>query len=135
MTDEEHLEEVDFLLESMARTQPQIDRAYDTLYAAAEAFLAEVERNSNSPRLSTMRQTVEKADRALETYLETQRKNMNSLQDAIDRWKSPGRAYARLKDDAWYLARGYIAWSQEQVDSVDELLRQIEAIDAASRSR
>jgi hypothetical protein len=134
MSDEEHHRQVDFLLDSLWRTQPDLEQKHDAFMEAAQAFCEEAERDRNSRRLPNLRRAVDKAAKAASGVFNQQAKNLDELGAALDAWKSPGRAYVRFRDEA--AALGYFyhdVIEHEIVPWVERTMEVLESYDAAAR--
>jgi hypothetical protein len=133
MTDQERMATVDRLLENIMQTHLELERKMRVYTAAAEAFLAEAERDSRSRRLAALRQAVEKARKAAHSYYERQSKNIHAIEKALKDWKSPGREYMRFVDSARRLAEVYADVGNEMGAEHEWILSAIAEIEAAAR--
>jgi hypothetical protein len=133
MTDQERMAIVDRLLENIMQTHLELERKIRVYTAAAEAFLAEAERDSRSRRLAAQRQAVEKARKAAHSYYERQFKNMRAIEKALKDWKSPGREYTRFVDSAWRLAEAYSDVGDAMGVEHERIQSAIEDIEAAAK--
>jgi hypothetical protein len=133
MSDQEHMATVDRLLETIMQTHLELERRMRLYTAAAEAFLAEAERDSRSRRLAALRQAVEKARKAAHNYYERQLKNMRAIEKALKDWKSPGREYSRFIDSAYRLGNAYAEAGNDMGAEHERIMAAIEDIEAAAR--
>jgi len=130
-TDEQFLEELAFLWNSIVATHPDLSGAYDDLTAAAEAFLSEAEGKADSRRLDRLRQTYERARTRARGYFMTQAKNLSALNNLLREWKSPGRDYVRHVDRARQFHSDYVNAMNESSADIDRIGSAVEDFETA----
>jgi len=133
MSDQENQRQADFLLQSLWESHTDLETAYGAFIDAGEAFLAEAERDPNSRRLDSLRQAFEKAKTRCRVYHQTQAKNIAAMRNLLEHWKSPGKEYARFRDEADRLTSQYVQLCNDMAVEIDRILRAVEDFDAASR--
>jgi hypothetical protein len=107
MNDEEYLQNVDLLLESLWQGHQAMERAHGAFMRAGEAFLAEARRDGNMDRLRAIYRDIEKANKKMVAHNDSQCNRLDALSKLLREWKSPGREYLRFVEQARRLWETY----------------------------
>jgi hypothetical protein len=132
-TDEQFLEEVNFLYDSLASTHPDLLGAYESFIEAGEAFLAEAEGKADPGRLDRLRQTYEKATTRTRAYYMTQVSNLKVLDNVLRSWRSPGRDYQQHVDRARAAHSEYVNAMNASAAEIDRISLAIKDFDTRRR--
>jgi hypothetical protein len=132
-SDEQFLEEVSFLYDSIASTHPDLLGAYESFVEAGEAFLAEAEGKADPGRLDRLRQTYERAKTRTKAYFMTQVRNLKALDNVLRAWRSPGRDYQRHVDQARAAHSEYVNAMNESSAEIDRIGLAVEDFDTRRR--
>jgi hypothetical protein len=132
-TDEQFLEEVAFLYDSIALTHPDLLAEYESFIAAGEAFLAEAEGKADPRRLDRLRQTYERAKTRTRSYFMGQVRNLQALDNVLRAWRSPGRDFQRHLENARAAHSDYVNAMNESSAEIDRIGLAIEDFDTRRR--
>jgi hypothetical protein len=135
MSDEENRREVDSLLGQIVAMHRSVERRSQASLSAAEAFLAEVERDRYSPRLRNLSANYDGVLAMLSAEGQHQAGLILRLDGVLSRWKRPGREYADFAKKARDAADYYSDMLSQLIEANHKVVEEINRIDEAAQGR